>query len=337
MFKSVLRSLKAPMSRGFATSAFSRPNHAKKVFLAGSAAGLAGYGMSQSVFAGSDEVDIAKVRQAIANTLDVENWDDGSLGPVFVRLAWHASGTYNKEDGSGGSNGATMRFNPEGAHGANAGLHHARNVLESVKKQFPGISYSDLWTLAGVVAIEEMGGPKVGWKSGRSDKPDGSHCTPDGRLPDAAQGAQHMRDIFYRMGFDDQEIVALAGAHSMGRCHTDRSGFSGPWTRSPTTFSNMYFTELLENTWTVKKWAGPKQYEDPTGDLMMLPADMCFVEDPKFKKWVQIYAKDGDRFEKDFAKAFQKLTELGVPSQNSSYTPYIFLTSIAALAISKGA
>jgi catalase (peroxidase I) len=42
----------------------------------------------------------------------------------------------------------------------------------------------------------------------------------------------------------------------------------GPWTRAPTTFSNLYFTELMNNTWTVKKWDGPKQYEDPTGELM---------------------------------------------------------------------
>lgn len=332
MFKNVFNTFARPMARGFATK--TKP---ASIFLAGSGLGLTGYAMTSSVFAGSDSVDYTGVRKAIAGCLDDANWDDGSLGPVFVRLAWHASGTFNKEDGSGGSNGATMRFNPEAAHGANAGLHHARNTLESVKAQYPGISYSDLWTLAGVVAIEEMGGPKVGWKPGRCDKPDGSHCTPDGRLPDAAQGAQHLRDIFYRMGFNDQEIVALAGAHSMGRCHTDRSGFTGPWTRAPTTFSNMYFTELLNNTWTVKKWDGPKQFEDPTGDLMMLPSDMCLLDDAKFKRWVKIYAGDGDRFEKDFASAFQKLTEAGVPFPNSSYTPFVLLSSLAALAISKGA
>jgi hypothetical protein len=48
-------------------------------------------------------------------------------------------------------------------------------------------------------------------------------------------------------------------------CHTDRSGFSGPWTRAPTTFSNLYFKELLENKWTEKKWNGPRQFTDPTG------------------------------------------------------------------------
>lgn len=55
------------------------------------------------------------------------------------------------------------------------------------------------------------------------------NCTPDGRLPDGDKGADHIRKIFYRMGFNDNEIVALSGAHALGRCHTDRSGFEGPW------------------------------------------------------------------------------------------------------------
>jgi catalase (peroxidase I) len=75
---------------------------------------------------------------------------------------------------------------------------------------------------------------QIPFRPGRVDKADGKSCTPDGRLPDAAQGAQHLRDIFYRMGFNDQEIVALSGAHTLGRCHTDRSGFEGPWTKAPT-------------------------------------------------------------------------------------------------------
>ena len=149
-----------------------------------------------------------------------------------------------------------MRFAPESEWGANAGLHVARNLLEPVKRQYPGITYADLWTLAGVVAVEEMGGPKIEWRAGRSDASDGSVCVPDGRLPDAAQGAAHLRDIFSKMGMDDKEIVALSGAHTFGRCHTNRSGFWGPWTRAPTTFSNLYFQELTDNKWTVKKWNG---------------------------------------------------------------------------------
>lgn len=256
--------------------------------------------------------DYGAVRKAIEDILDVEGYDDGSYGPILVRLAWHSAGTYDKTTGTGGSNGATMRFGPECEHGANAGLAVARKLLEPIKAKFPWISYADLWTLAGVVALESMGGPTIPWRAGRIDKPDGKECPPDGRLPDASQGAAHIRDIFGRMGFNDQEIVALSGAHTLGRCHTDRSGFVNPWTNAPTTFSNLYFQELVNNKWTKKKWSGPLQYEDPTGALMMLPTDMALIWDRKFKKYVTEYAKDEDKFFRDFAAAFSKLLELGV-------------------------
>merc|ERR1711924_472220 len=130
--------------------------------------------------------------------------------------------------------------------------------------------------------------------------------------------AQHMRDIFYRMGFNDQEIVALAGAHAVGYCHTDRSGFWGPWTRSPSTFSNQYFVLLNEEKWRLKRthggqpWQGPTQFESPDGALMMTPADMAIgLWDPSFAEWTKKYAADEELFFKDFAAAFQKLCELG--------------------------
>lgn len=258
--------------------------------------------------------DYAQVKKAIADVLDHDDYDDGSYGPVLVRLAWHTSGTYDKATGTGGSNGATMRFAPESAWGANAGLKVARDLLEPVKKKFGWISYADLWTLAGATAIEEMGGPEIAWRPGRSDKDEATHVPlPDGRLPDGDKGSDHIRDIFYRMGFNDQEIVALVGAHALGRCHPDRSGWDGPWTNAPTTFSNQYFVELKENKWRKKKWDGPEQYEDPTGTLMMLPTDMALIWDRKFRKFVDLYAKDDDKFREDFAKAFSKLMELGVP------------------------
>lgn len=223
-----------------------------------------------------------------------------------------------------------------------------------VKAKFPDISYSDLWSLAGVVAIQEMvstqshrlyctttwpelaalaatalfvcvppsmqGGPAITWRPGRVDAVAESACTPDGRLPDATKKADHLRAIFGRMGFNDQEIVALAGAHSLGRCHADRSGFVGPWTRAPTTFSNEYFRLLVEEKWTPKKWAGPPQYEDKSHELMMLPADMALIEDAPMRKYVEVYAKDRDLFFRDFAAAFRKLEELGVPFPAASPT-----------------
>ncbi|RDW77077.1 peroxidase-1 [Coleophoma cylindrospora] len=273
--------------------------------------------------------DYQKVYNEIAERLEEkDDYDDGSYGPVLVRLAWHASGTYDKETGTGGSNGATMRFSPEGDHGANAGLQAARDFMEPIKQKFPWITYSDLWILGGVAAIQEMQGPAIPYRPGRQDK-DMAACTPDGRLPDATKNQSHLRDIFYRMGFNDQEIVALSGAHALGRCHTDRSGFSGPWTFSPTVVTNEYYKLLLNEKWNWKKWNGPKQLEDKTTKtLMMLPTDMALIQDKAFKQWVDKYAKDESLFFKDFSNVIVKLFELGVPfEETTQQAPMVFKTT----------
>jgi cytochrome c peroxidase len=266
--------------------------------------------LKDSVKAATSTHDYQKVYNDIVDQLDADEYDDGSYGPVLVRLAWHASGTYDKDTKTGGSNGATMRWAPESDHGANAGLHTARKVLEKVHEKHPWISFSDLWTLAGVAV-------KMPWRPGRQDR-DVAFCTPDGRLPDASLDQDHLRKIFYRMGFNDEEIVALSGAHALGRCHDDRSGFTGPWTFSPTTLTNDYYKLLMEEKWQNKKWNGPKQFEDvTTKSLMMLPTDMALIKDKKFKPVVEKYAKDQDLFYQDFAKVFCKLLELGVPFEEN--------------------
>ncbi|KAL4251457.1 Peroxidase [Abortiporus biennis] len=276
------------------------------------------------------KADYIKVYNKIAEVLDSAgdvDYDDGSYGPVLLRLAWHSSGTYDKETNTGGSNYATMRFEPESLHGANAGLKVARDLMEKVHEEFPWISYGDLWTLAGVAAVQEMGGPKIPWRPGRIDG-FAAQATPDGRLPDASQGSDHLRNIFYRMGFNDQEIVALSGAHALGRCHRDRSGFDGPWTFSPITVTNDYFTLLWNEKWVWRKWDGPKQLEDKkTHSLMMLPTDYVLVEDKSFKKWVKAYAEDQDLWFKDFSNAVSRLFELGIPtSQFVSSEPWVLPT-----------
>ncbi|KAH7040312.1 peroxiredoxin [Microdochium trichocladiopsis] len=276
--------------------------------------------MSQPTAAQLDEV-----RAAVKKLLHQPDYDDGSAGPVLVRLAWHSAGTYDVETKTGGSNGAGMRWEAEGGDPANAGLQHARAFLEPIKRQFPFITYADLWTLASVVAIQEMGGPVVPWKGGRTDFVDDSKLPPRGRLPDAAQGADHLRWIFYRMGFNDQEIVALSGAHNLGRCHGDRSGFEGKWVNNPTRFSNQYFKLLKAHDWKKKTLAsGIEQFSyidkeavaagEPVEEveLMMLPTDMALLADPKFKTWVDKYADDKDLFFEHFAAVFAKLLELGL-------------------------
>lgn len=278
-------------------------------------------GETKGIFKPTRE-DYQKVYNAIAERLvEVDDYDDGSYGPVLVRLAWHASGTYDAETGTGGSNGATMRFAPEGDHGANSGLKHARDFLQPIKEAHPWISYSDLWTLGGVCAIQEMQGPIIPWRPGRQDK-DVAFCTPDGRLPDASKNQDHIRAIFGRMGFDDREMVALSGAHALGRCHTDRSGFEGPWNFSPTVMTNEYFRLLMDEKWGWRKWNGPAQYQDTkTKTLMMLPTDMALIKDKEFQKHVERYAKDSQVFFKEFSDVIVKLFELGVPFEKWGSTP----------------
>ena len=290
--------------------------------------GSAAQGQQGSATFSPSREDYQKVYDFIAKKLiDEDDYDDGSYGPVLLRLGWHASGTYDKETGTGGSNGATMRFAPEGDHGANAGLKAARDFLEPVKAAFPWITYSDLWILGGVAAIQEMQGPKIPYRAGRCDR-DLSFCTPDGRLPDASKDRSHIRAIFGRMGFDDRAIVALSGAHALGRCHTDRSGYDGPWTFSPTTLTNDYFKLLIEEKWAYKKWNGPKQFEDvKTKSLMMLPTDMEIVKDKSFRKYAELYAKDSDAFFKDFSNSVVTLFELGVPFEHPEDQRWVFKSS----------
>lgn len=131
--------------RGYADAA--GPKGGNGLLIGGIAAVLAG-GAGFYFFNGSEQAkaagvftpkqeDYQKVYNKIAQLLvEHDDYDDGSYGPVLVRLAWHASGTFDAMTGTGGSNGATMRFPPEGDHGANAGLHAARDFLEPVKSEF---------------------------------------------------------------------------------------------------------------------------------------------------------------------------------------------------------
>lgn len=215
--------------------------------------------------------------------------------PILVRLAWHDAGTYDKNSNTGGPNGS-IKFNPEMSHGDNNGLTIAMNLIKPVHEQFADIGLADFIQLAGYAAVEYTGGPKIEFKSGRKDAAE-ADCTPDGRLPDAKKGVSHLEDIFYRMGFNDQEIVALSGAHTLGRAHKDRSGFEGAWTVEPLKFDNSYFVELLK--------------KEPTEGLLQLPSDKALLEKPEMRKWVETYAQDQAKFFEDYAAAHKKLSELG--------------------------
>jgi L-ascorbate peroxidase len=170
-------------------------------------------------------------------------------GPIFVRLAWHDSGTFDKSiegtqpwPAAGGAIGS-IRFEPEILHGANKGLSIALGLLQPVKDAFPDVSYADLFQMASARGIALAGGPDIPMKYGRVDATGPELCSPEGNLPDGNPGPAgkyggpggtastecttpegHLRKVFHRMGLTDEDIVALSGAHTFGRAYKDRSG-----------------------------------------------------------------------------------------------------------------
>lgn len=212
---------------------------------------------------------------------------------------WHDAGTYDVNTRTGGANGS-IRHEEEYNHGSNAGLKIAIDLLDPIKAKYPKVTYADLYQLAGVVAVEVTGGPTVEFIPGRRDS---SVCPREGRLPDAKKGAPHLRDIFYRMGLTDKDIVALSGGHCLGKAHPERSGFEGAWTRDPLKFDNSYFVELLKGE---------------SEGLLKLPTDKALLDDPEFRRYVDLYAKDEDAFFKDYAESHKKLSELGFTPRSGS-------------------
>ncbi|XP_010516362.1 PREDICTED: L-ascorbate peroxidase 3, peroxisomal-like isoform X2 [Camelina sativa] len=232
--------------------------------------------------------EIKKARRELRALIANKN-----CAPIMLRLAWHDAGTYDAKSKTGGPNGS-IRNEEEYNHGANSGLKIAIDLCEDVKAKHPKITYADLYQLAGVVAVEITGGPDINFVPGRKDS---NACTDEGRLPDANQGFKHLKDVFYRMGLSDKDIVALSGAHTLGRAHLERSGFDGPWTRDPLKFDNSYFVELLKG----------KESEG----LLKLSTDETLLDVPEFRRYVELYAKDEDVFFSDYAEAHKKLSELG--------------------------
>mmetsp|Transcript_53071 Transcript_53071/g.99441 ORF Transcript_53071/g.99441 Transcript_53071/m.99441 type:complete len:318 (-) Transcript_53071:84-1037(-) len=295
------------------------------------------------MFANQKVTQLRACKKELAAFIDSKN-----CHPIMVRLAWHDSGTYDQRikdfPARGGANGA-IRFDPEMNFGANAGLDKARGFLEDFAKKYPLISWADLIQLASATAIECAGGPAIPMKYGRVAVTSGSECVkgdsregfggnaglPDAKPPfgcGATTAAQHLRNVFTKkMGFTDQEIVALSGAHTIGRAFKERSGTcpfgygeqaasnftksaciarkdqkagvgmvgGASWTKNWLTFDNSYF----------------KDYKQKDAHLLWFPTDEALHTDPAFKKYFDLYAADQAAFFKDYAQAHKKLSELG--------------------------
>ena len=270
--------------------------------------------------------DYQRIYNKIAEKIREEDEYDGYIGygPVLVRLGWHSSGTYDKTNNSGGSYGGTYRFKLESSDPSNNGLQNAAKFLDPIYKEFNWISHGDLYTLGAVCAIQEAQGPKIPWRPGRVDLPE-TETPANGRLPDANNGADYVRNFYARLRMNDREAVALTGAHCLGRTHYKNSGFDGPWGAASNSFTNEFFINLLNEQWKLEKnQAGNYQYDSPKG-YMMLKTDYALIQDPSYLKIVKEFANDESSFFKEFASSFQKLLENGIDYPKGA-PQYIFKT-----------
>ena len=192
---------------------------------------------------------------------DSQEWwpaDWGHYGPLFIRMAWHAAGTYRVADGRGGAGTGAQRFAPLNSWPDNVNLDKARRLLWPIKQKYgKQLSWADLLVLTGNVALESMGLKTFGFAGGRADiwEPEedinwGNEATwlgderysgerkldnplaavqmgliyvnpegPNGN-PDPVASARDVRETFARMAMNDEETVALvAGGHTFGKCH----------------------------------------------------------------------------------------------------------------------
>ena len=192
---------------------------------------------------------------------DSQDWwpaDYGHYGPFFIRMTWHAAGTYRSGDGRGGGGTGAQRFAPLNSWPDNGNLDKARRLLWPIKQKYGNkISWADLLILTGNVAIESMGGKTFGFSGGRDDiwAPEEDiywgvesewlannrysgdrelanplaavqmgliYVNPEGPdgNPDPLASARDVRETFGRMAMNDEETVALvAGGHTFGKAH----------------------------------------------------------------------------------------------------------------------
>jgi len=209
-----------------------------------------------------NKIDYDSLKADLNNLMtDSQEWwpaDYGHYGPFFIRMTWHAAGTYRNTDGRGGGGTGAQRFAPLNSWPDNGNLDKARRLLWPIKQKYgKKISWADLLILAGNVAIESMGGKTFGFSGGRPDiwgpeedihwgvetgwlqnnryKGDRELDNPlaavqmgliyvnpqgpDGN-PDPLASARDIRETFGRMAMNDEETVALvAGGHTFGKAH----------------------------------------------------------------------------------------------------------------------
>lgn len=261
------------------------------------------------------------------------------LGGI-VRLAFHDAGTF---DGSTGGADGCIDANSNENRGLAPIIDRLQPVVEAAS---PTLSRADVWALAAAVAVESSGGPQLSFSFGRVDSQSCSgHAA---RLPNAELNHDHIRSVFVdRLGFSERDVVALLGAHVLGRAQTALSGYNGAWVPRNDVFTNAYFRDILTVPWNkvaLPNFEGMSRSQwNGRGNTMMLNTDMEIAFDTSsgcnraggrgggpqngrcpraghaFSDAVTEFSTNQASFFQAFAPAFQKMLSLGSDSLECAF------------------
>ncbi|XP_060194130.1 L-ascorbate peroxidase 3-like [Lycium barbarum] len=252
--------------------------------------------------------EIAKARVELQNLISKENYSAWDLLRLAYASQFSIANFHHAYAGTSTSTDATTKK-------TQSAINNLKTKMEKIKRNHLKITYPDLYQLAGVVALQTLGGPKIEFVPGREE----SEIPPDeGCLPDVSvkglccsfcsnsleSGPSDLRAIFHRVGISNSDlIVALCGGLKLARrADAEKSGGQGPKSgdQAPKSgetlkFDNSYFKELNKK-----------------GKLPVEAIDKALLNDPEFRSRVHLYAMDEDEFKRHYVVAHKKLSEFGL-------------------------
>lgn len=281
-------------------------------------------------------------------------WEEGELeAPKANRLAFHSAATYAAGAGPGalgGPNGGWFKFPQNADFKGNAGLADTISILMNFTAAHPCITFADSVFFAAAVLTEAAGGPPIAWIPGRLDALDSTStisASPPlaARLPDASFTTSAVQYFYTLMGLSSREMVALnGGGHSFGAADLSASGWNGSFTQAADVWpspKNLYFIQSFNVRWVpqlvssdngkriqyvIAPGQTAKAFTADGSHIIRLPSDIALLTaGGNLTAWARYYAENETLFLEDFARAMQRISQLGAGTSWQVSTEYVWL------------
>jgi len=297
----------------------------------------------------------------ISNAL-IRLWKNGTLeAPKANRLSFHSAATFTAASGPGavgGPNGGWFQFPENMNFPENSALQDTISILLNLTREHTCITFADIVFFAGAVLTEAAGGPPIAWMPGRLDAirktPSPStaaikQSTPPlaARLPDASFTIAGVLYFYTQMGFSVREMVAInGGGHSFGGADPTGSGWNGSFTQADDAWpspKNAFFIQTFNVTWepqvlfrpsdngpriqyVLRPGQGVEAFTEDGSHIIRLPSDVALLTaGGNTTAWALSYAQDENLFLNDFARVYQRTSQLGAGTSWEPSSDYAWL------------